>query len=246
MIDNTYSFNIEAKVVLAILVSKLYSIISFTRVCYKIPQNCENKSLYASLMLLVMSNTINTVYIVCFFIFYTVYCRLRVFVEKISIRGNKILIQKSLDVYKAILDALDKVKKSFEFLFAAGLVFQSPLLVIGVYFYLWKMKENNEILFDDIVIEIARVLILLLAPAFSAGLLTSKAEELKQILQDRLLSERDEPHSSAIKLFLDYMRGRPMKFTVFESIPLDWSLLVIILNLCITYQIAMVQLTHLF
>ncbi|KAL0861553.1 hypothetical protein ABMA27_009061 [Loxostege sticticalis] len=91
-----------------------------------------------------------------------------------------------------------------------------------------------------------QVVVLLFAPAVSAGLITSKAEELQLILQDRLLTERNEPQSDAIELFMDYTHTRPMKFTIFNIVNLDWSLPVTIVNLCITYQIVIVQLTHLF
>ncbi|KAL0861552.1 hypothetical protein ABMA27_009060 [Loxostege sticticalis] len=109
-----------------------------------------------------------------------------------------------------------------------------------------SLKNVLEVVDVSRIIFLTQVVILLFAPAISAGLVTSKTEELELILQDRLLTERNEPQSDAIELFMDYMHTRPMKFTVFNIINLDWSLPVTIVNLCITYQIVIVQLTHLF
>ncbi|KAL0861554.1 hypothetical protein ABMA27_009062 [Loxostege sticticalis] len=87
---------------------------------------------------------------------------------------------------------------------------------------------------------------LLFVPAVSAGILTYQAQQLLLMLHDRLLQERSEDHADDIELFIDYVEARPLALTVFEVIRLDWSLPVLVLNLCITYQIVVVQLTHIY
>ncbi|KAL0811934.1 hypothetical protein ABMA28_009340 [Loxostege sticticalis] len=129
-----------------------------------------------------------------------------------------------LNIYKTIYDGLDRVKISFDYLIYNFPSFQ-------------EIDDLNRIIF------LLQIVILLFAPAISAGLITSKFEELQVILQDRLLTERNEPYSDEIELFMDYIHTRPMNFTVFNIFPLDWTLPVNIVNLCITYQIAIVQLT---
>ncbi|KAL0868758.1 hypothetical protein ABMA27_008193 [Loxostege sticticalis] len=84
------------------------------------------------------------------------------------------------------------------------------------------------------------------SPAVSAGLVTSAVEKLKLLLHDKLLRERDNEQEPQIQIFLDYVTGRPMRFTLFKVVPLDWSLPVLIMNLCISYQIIIVQFTKLY
>ncbi|XP_063832688.1 uncharacterized protein LOC135081838 [Ostrinia nubilalis] len=78
-------------------------------------------------------------------------------------------------------------------------------------------------------------------------MVTSAVDELRLLLHDKLLLERDdgEVHEE-LEEFLAYVEGHPMQFTVLEVVPLDWSLPVTILDLCITYQIIVVQITNLF
>jgi hypothetical protein len=54
----------------------------------------------------------------------------------------------------------------------------------------------------------------------------------------------DEGQKNDIEKFLEYVSGRPLRLTLLRVLPLNWSLPVALLNLCISYQIIFVQFTH--
>ncbi|XP_046972385.1 uncharacterized protein LOC124539105 [Vanessa cardui] len=69
------------------------------------------------------------------------------------------------------------------------------------------------------------------APALAADLLSNEIYKIKVILHDELLAEEEV---------------RPFKFNVIKIITLDATFPVVVLNLCITYLIISLQLTHLY
>ncbi|KAL0868767.1 hypothetical protein ABMA27_008202 [Loxostege sticticalis] len=155
-----------------------------------------------------------------------------------------------LAIYKSIAIALEAAKKCFDCLYVISLLIVIPGLIVQVYLGLQKLKEEADE--DSINYFILRSLyamenfVILSSPAVSAGLVTSAVEELKLLLHEKLLRERDKEHEPQVQTFLDYVTGRPMRFTLFKVVPLDWSLPVLILNLCISYQIIIVQFTRLY
>lgn len=46
--------------------------------------------------------------------------------------------------------------------------------------------------------------------------------------------------------FINYVDARPFKFHVMKIIPMDVTLPIMLLNICITYLIILLQLTHLY
>jgi hypothetical protein len=52
-------------------------------------------------------------------------------------------------------------------------------------------------------------------------------------------------HADDIDQFLQYVEAQTLRLTVFRVLPLDWALPVTLVNLCISYQIIIVQITHL-
>ncbi|KAL0811936.1 hypothetical protein ABMA28_009342 [Loxostege sticticalis] len=185
-----------------------------------------------------------------FFIFYCVHLRLQVFVG--FVRNNDCRVLECLGIYKSIVDTVENIKKPFDFLYATSLLVLTPNLIITTYLGLIKLKNHGEINLEYIADFLTRGLYclqdftLLFVPAVSAGILTYRAQQLLLMLHDRLLQERSEDHADDIELFIDYVEARPLALTVFEVIRLDWSLPVLVLNLCITYQIVVVQLTHIY
>ncbi|KAL0868765.1 hypothetical protein ABMA27_008200 [Loxostege sticticalis] len=127
----------------------------------------------------------------------------------------------------------------------------TPSLILQIYGVLVILKYHIGIM-DSVYYLVLRSLyaiqnyVMLSSPAVSAGLVTSAVEELKLILHEKLLHERGKEQEPQIQIFLDYVTGRPMRLTLFEVVPLDWSLPVLILNLCISYQIIIVQFTKLY
>ncbi|KAL0811928.1 hypothetical protein ABMA28_009334 [Loxostege sticticalis] len=89
---------------------------------------------------------------------------------------------------------------------------------------------------------VAEELLLLFAPAFTAGLVTSQAQKLKLALYDKLI--KDKTQTKDIKRFVGYINSRPLRFKVWRVVPLDWRLPVIVTNISVTYLIVMIQFTH--
>ncbi|KAL4717112.1 hypothetical protein ACJJTC_016999 [Scirpophaga incertulas] len=88
--------------------------------------------------------------------------------------------------------------------------------------------------------------IIMAMPAMAAGLLTSEAHTLKISLHNKLLEERDDERGTEIDKFIDYINGRPFRLSLFDMLPLNYQLPLILLNICITYQIYIVQFTKLY
>ncbi|KAL0819268.1 hypothetical protein ABMA28_008508 [Loxostege sticticalis] len=155
-----------------------------------------------------------------------------------------------LAIYKSIAIALEAAKKCFDYLYVISLLIVFPLLILQIYLGLERLKKGaDEYSVNYLLLRSLFAIenfMTLSSPAVSAGLVTSAVEKLKLLLHDKLLRERDKDHETNLQLFLDYVTVCPMRFTVFKAIPLDWSLPVQILNLCITYQIFIVQFTKLY
>lgn len=56
----------------------------------------------------------------------------------------------------------------------------------------------------------------------------------------------DDEKMKELKRFIRYVEARPCRFTVCRIIGIDWSLPVLVINLCVTYLIVMIQFTHLY
>ncbi|KAL0868752.1 hypothetical protein ABMA27_008187 [Loxostege sticticalis] len=88
--------------------------------------------------------------------------------------------------------------------------------------------------------------LMMVSPAVSAGFVTVTVDKLRLILLERILCERDMAHEHHLQMFVEYVNIRPMRFAVLKVVPLDWSMPVLFLNLCISYQIIIVQFTQLY
>ncbi|KAL4717320.1 hypothetical protein ACJJTC_017207 [Scirpophaga incertulas] len=93
-------------------------------------------------------------------------------------------------------------------------------------------------------IDVARTLLMLFAPTFTAGHLTGEVERLVLALRDKVIQTKDETQRRDIRRLINYIEARPMKFTVYSVISLDWNLPITIVNISITYLIVMIQFTH--
>ncbi|KAL0868769.1 hypothetical protein ABMA27_008204 [Loxostege sticticalis] len=184
--------------------------------------------------------------IVSAFIFYSVYCRLRVFNGIVENSGSQ--VTEYVLMYKSIVNSLERAKGHLSLLYTFALILRLPELVATTYISLLKIKINYE--HDEAYNQILRnfytmyTFILLTAPAVIAGSVAAAVGDLRVIIHERLLLERDEDYIPELELFLSYVDGRPMQYMVFKIVPLDWSLPVIIFNICISYQIIVVQITN--
>ncbi|XP_063833623.1 uncharacterized protein LOC135082790 [Ostrinia nubilalis] len=158
-----------------------------------------------------------------------------------------------IDIYKSIVDTVDNVKTPFDILYAVTLVNFTPNLVLSAYLGLIKLKTyNGDVNIGFLSGYMIRIMYylqdfaILFVPAISSGLMAHQVKELLNRLQNRLLQERSEDHAATIELFISYVSARPLELTLYDVIKLDWSLPIAIFNLCVTYQIVVVQLTHMY
>ncbi|CAG9793588.1 unnamed protein product [Diatraea saccharalis] len=85
----------------------------------------------------------------------------------------------------------------------------------------------------------------LISPSLFAGLLPSETRELEINIYDRLLFEKDIDQEYQLMRFAEYVAARPNRLRVMMVVPLDWSLPLIIFNVCVSYQIVILQFNHL-
>ncbi|VVC95038.1 unnamed protein product [Leptidea sinapis] len=86
----------------------------------------------------------------------------------------------------------------------------------------------------------------ILFPAFIGAKLKNETNNIRVILYDKLLITTDKKEENAIKKFIAYVDAHPVKFKAMLVLPMDAKMPVIILNICVTYFIVVIQLTHLY
>ncbi|CAH0402254.1 unnamed protein product [Chilo suppressalis] len=96
------------------------------------------------------------------------------------------------------------------------------------------------------VINACLSLVIAFLPVISISLLKLEGEALELNIHERLLQERDGELQYQLQMFAEYVEGRPTRFQLLRVFELDWTLPLKIIHLCVTYQIIIVQLTHLF
>ncbi|RVE47015.1 hypothetical protein evm_008297 [Chilo suppressalis] len=122
-------------------------------------------------------------------------------------------------------------------------------LIDTAYLILSNIKNGDDIFGVDQLVRslyTIQVNVLLFAPAICAGFLSVEAEKLKLILYEKLIFERDEDHASILQQFAEYVSSRPLRLRMLKVVPLDWNLPIRVLDLVISYQIVIVQFTHLY
>ncbi|CAG9793591.1 unnamed protein product [Diatraea saccharalis] len=130
-----------------------------------------------------------------------------------------------------------------------SLAFKIPELIGATYCLLVTIKNGENMFVDDQLVRslyFIQVVVLLFLPAIYAGLLAAKADKLKITLYEKLIKERDEEHARFLDCFISYVSARPLKIKMMKVVPLDWTLPILVLDLIISYQIVIVQFTHIF
>ncbi|KOB72707.1 Gustatory receptor 14 [Operophtera brumata] len=95
-------------------------------------------------------------------------------------------------------------------------------------------------------LSVMEALLMNFAPAICAGMLTNQANQIKIILHDKLLQEREPMKIREIERFISYVEARPCRFRVWKVIPLNADLLGMVLSFCVTYLIVIIQFTHVY
>ncbi|XP_069362067.1 uncharacterized protein [Maniola hyperantus] len=152
-----------------------------------------------------------------FFIFYAVRCRLIALRKFIENRDCEPKYIQSL--YKSSIDSTETIKKAFD-----------PIALNN----LTGHATESAMLLSSLMV--------IFAPAIAAGTLSNEVNKIKVHFHNVLLEEKEKD----IQKLISYIEARPFKFTVLGVIPLDATLPMIVLNLCVTYIIVVLQLTHLY
>ncbi|KAJ0172347.1 hypothetical protein K1T71_012320 [Dendrolimus kikuchii] len=87
---------------------------------------------------------------------------------------------------------------------------------------------------------------ILFAAPLSANLLSYQTSKMEIVLHNLLLAETDPSRCRDIKRFIYYIQARPFKLRACRIVPLDSTLPITVLNLCVTYLIVIIQFNHIY
>ncbi|KAJ0172345.1 hypothetical protein K1T71_012318 [Dendrolimus kikuchii] len=191
--------------------------------------------------------SLDTIFIFYYSIFYSVYLRL--------IKLTTILNKKDTNIvschflYKFIAENTSKVKYSFDIAFVIAVVFYVPVVMSAIFNSLVEFKVHGW----DVLLGMSlryftlfQSAMILFAAPLSAHMLSFQTEKMRIVLLDMLLEEQDDTRYRDIRRLIDYIAARPFKLRACNVVPLDASLPIIILNLCVTYLIVIVQFNHIY
>lgn len=131
MTEKTYtSFSMDAKIIVSWFVHLLCSLVLISIYCSVLIGECI-RSYLSAVLTVTQLTSLNTVFIICFFMLYSVYCRMKIFVEFVRNSDEKIL--DCLNMYRGIVDVLDNIKKLFAFLVSIQLSVIQFNIVIEVF-----------------------------------------------------------------------------------------------------------------
>ncbi|KAL0868751.1 hypothetical protein ABMA27_008186 [Loxostege sticticalis] len=248
---NSDSYNLDVSSIISCLTIVLFRICINFFFCYFNPDNCVTIP-FIRILFFIPLFSVDIVLVVYFYTFYFVYCRMKNFCNIVKDSTNIINCH---FLYKTIAELTEKVKNGFDGVFIVSLLFNAPECMASVFFTLKQIisdgKLMNQIMFQTSsafggYLTTTQSLIVIFSPAFSAGLLAAEVQKIKLILHDKLFLERELKHTKDIERFISYIEARPLRFTICKIIPLDWNLPFIVLNLCTTYLIVVIQFTHLY
>ncbi|KAL0819267.1 hypothetical protein ABMA28_008507 [Loxostege sticticalis] len=240
------AYNIHVKIILSCAWCIVYKVILNVIFCINNEDDCF-MIYFGAIMYKIQMFSFDITMMVSFFIFYSLHLRIKTLTK--LFRNNKINVAKCLDIYRNIVKSIYAAKKCFDYLYVLALMIFVPDLIVQFYVNLTKLKTRSSDYLHSLVVRNLHAIqnfMLLCSPAVGADLVTSSAQELKLLFHDKLLQAKEEEQAMSLERFLNYIDGHPLRFTVFKIIPLDWTLPVMLVNLVLTYQIIIVQLTKLY
>ncbi|XP_061724378.1 uncharacterized protein LOC133530473 isoform X2 [Cydia pomonella] len=175
-------------------------------------------------------------------IFYHIYTRVRNLKIKLSQREIS-LVQLDIE-YKAVADCFDKFRGGYDAMFIWGFLTDSPKFMLVMWNHLhsmrtfksWLMKSSTYVYAMHATLQIC-------IPAVFAEMITAQTDEIKMILHEWLLTEKDTSSSARS---LRYVEARPLLRKAWRLLPLDLRLPTTMLSMCATYLIVIIQFTHLY
>ncbi|XP_061377611.1 uncharacterized protein LOC133318964 [Danaus plexippus] len=196
-------------------------------------------------LLYIVKRTCTLPLILLFFVFYSMLCRLLKL--KLYINNKKISVLRALELYRFLIDAIEKVIGTFKYIYIVYLIFNVPGVMASL-FELIKLMISDENInylkavtpyFDTLVI-----IIILIIPTITATILSQETLNIKLILHNRVLEEVDENEIELLENMIHYIEARPFKFFMLSLVPMDAMLVIILFNFSINYLIVLIQITH--
>ncbi|XP_061379901.1 uncharacterized protein LOC133319449 [Danaus plexippus] len=178
-----------------------------------------------------------------FFLFYSIYCRLKKLRD--VVQNNCLNIVSCQFLYKFLIDSTEKGKKVYDFLLFLTIIIQIPEIMQFICYEIFFDKNRftpTQILYDAILcFYVLQYMILIFLPAFFSTMLSKEARKLKLILLEILVNKRDSVYKKDIQRFVEYIKARPFQLYVLHFIPLDYKFPFFVMNIYLTYTITIAQ-----
>ncbi|CAH0402255.1 unnamed protein product [Chilo suppressalis] len=154
---------------------------------------------------------------------------------------------KTLRVYRNILDSVDRIKPVFDKLILTGIIIAVPRFMTTEYMVLHEVKtQQNWVLLTVQYAVVLQMGILMSVSTLAAEAVNTHADEISLTLHNNLIGTTDQQKRFEIQQTLVYMSARPSQLYVWRRIPVDARLPMAIISVMTTYLIVIVQFTHLF
>ncbi|KAJ0172350.1 hypothetical protein K1T71_012323 [Dendrolimus kikuchii] len=122
-----------------------------------------------------------------------------------------------------------------------------PKIIVNVYHFLLFLEDHESYgSIGFIVMHTFQICFLLFTPFVLVELYTMEIEKIRMFLMHRLIDENNPAIRDDVDLFFRYVNTRSMKYKIFRIIPVNMTLPLELINLCITYVIVIINFTHLY
>lgn len=111
LLVESVSYGLDKKVMASCILSSIFKIVIYSYFCYEDHEECV-VTVFGALFNMIQLLSNEVVLLTSFFIFYSVNCRLGVL--NAFVKNSKQVLY-SLDIYKSIVDAIEKPKKYFDY-----------------------------------------------------------------------------------------------------------------------------------
>ncbi|XP_063369676.1 uncharacterized protein LOC134658009 isoform X1 [Cydia amplana] len=176
-------------------------------------------------------------------IFYHVYTRMRNL--KIKLSQREITFVQLETEYKAVADCFDKFRGGYDAMFIWGFLTDSPKFMLVMWNYLHSLKTfKSWLMSSSTYVYAMHATLQICIPAVFAEMIIAQTDEIKLILHEWLVTEKEDTSSSARTL--RYIEARPLLRKAWRLLPLDLRLPTTMLSMCATYLIVIIQFTHLY
>ncbi|CAH2095115.1 unnamed protein product [Euphydryas editha] len=241
---DTSSYFLDLKILLLLIITIADKIITTIVYCWFFGPCINN--IFTQILFMIPCSSLDMPIIVYYFLFHATYMRLitmRKFINDRKFKPKQMQI-----IYKSLHDTVENIKNAFDPLIIFTLLTSVPNIMIIIYIAIKDTKEGkkNVSAFINEAMIASLIMAKIFAPAIGASSLSTEVAKIKVVLHDMLLLEEDETKIQDIKRFISYIEARPFKFRVLKVIHLDATFPVAVLNLCVTYLIVILQLTHIY